>query len=81
MTERLAITALLGAILAGCSVTATQIYGRDGNPYQYIQCDGLFRTLDDCYVKAAQTCPTGYQITDGVAPRDFYDSSLIIRCK
>ena len=78
----LATAALLPAALAaGCSVKAVPIWGRDGNPYQYVQCDGPFHSLDDCYAAAATRCPQGYRIVENVAPRDYYNSSLVIACK
>ena len=83
MRRRIAtIGLLLAAGGQACSITARQIYGRDGIAYQYIQCPGFWRTLDDCYQKANQVCPSGYRIADGVAPvGSSYDSSLIIRCQ
>jgi hypothetical protein len=65
----------------GCAVTATRIYGSDGNPYEYVDCGGLVHSLKDCYLKASEVCPSGYRVTDNVAPRGLYDSSLIISCK
>jgi hypothetical protein len=72
---------LLSAVLGGCAAKATQIYGRDGNPYHYIECPGPWTTLDNCYEKANEVCPAGYRIDNDVAPRDSYSSSLIVRCK
>ena len=82
MRRSQALAALASAVaLSGCAVTATQIYGRDGLPYQYVECRGLWRTLEDCYQKASQVCPSGYRIDNDAAPRDAYNSSLIVRCK
>jgi len=82
MRRSLAFAALpLLLALPGCAITATQIYGRDGNPYQYIECRGIWRTLEDCYQKASQVCPSGYRIENDAAPRDAYNASLIVRCK
>jgi hypothetical protein len=72
--------ALLAIALPGCAVTATRIHGNDGNAYQYIECEGFWRTLDDCYLKANEICPAGYEIDNDAAPRDSYNSSLIVRC-
>ena len=69
------------ALAAGCAVTAVPIWGRDGNPYHYVQCDGLLRSLEDCYAAAAAACPQGYQIVENVAPRDYYNSSLVFACR
>jgi hypothetical protein len=82
MRRSLALAALpLLLALPGCAITSTQIYGRDGSPYQYIECRGIWRTLEDCYQKANQVCPSGYRIENDAAPRDAYNSSLIVRCK
>ncbi|HZR81120.1 MAG TPA: hypothetical protein VFD92_08480 [Candidatus Binatia bacterium] len=77
--KRLAML-LVACGLQACAVTATQIHGNDGKSYQYVECKGLFRTLDDCYVKANEVCPAGYQIDNDAAPRDTYNSSMIVRC-
>ena len=68
-------------LLAGCAARAVPIWGRDGNPYQYVQCEGLFRSLTDCYSAAAAACPQGYRIVENVAPRDYYNSSLVFACR
>jgi hypothetical protein len=69
------------SLLAGCAVRAVPIWGRDGNPYQYVQCEGLLRSLRDCYAAAAAACPQGYRIAENVAPRDYYNSSLVFACR
>jgi hypothetical protein len=72
--------ALLSLALSACAVTATRIHGNDGTAYPYIECDGFWRTLADCYAKANEVCPAGYEIDNQAAPRDAYNSSLIVRC-
>jgi hypothetical protein len=80
MRGTLAMAVLLALGLSSCAITATPIHGNDGGAYTYIQCDGFWRTLDDCYVKANEVCPGGYEIANEAAPRDAYNSSLIVRC-
>jgi hypothetical protein len=82
MRHALPATLLLAAAIgAGCAAKAVPIWGRDGNPYQYVQCRGLLRSLEDCYEAAAAACPQGYRIAENVAPREFYNSSLVFSCR
>lgn len=70
----------LAAVLAGCGPSAIPIHGRDGRPYLYVECDGIFRTIESCYAAANKACPRGYRIVENVAPRDYYNSSLVFAC-
>ncbi|MEW6272283.1 MAG: hypothetical protein AB1689_23620 [Thermodesulfobacteriota bacterium] len=79
-SRTLAVAVLLAVLAAGCSVTSTKIYGSDGKPYVYVDCNGLFQTLDDCYVAASEACPAGYRIVNGVAPRANPFGNLIVDC-
>ena len=74
----LAVLALVA--VSGCALRATPIYGRDGQTYQYIEAGPFWRTLEDCYETANVVCPSGYRVTDDVAPRSYYGPSLIVRC-
>lgn len=46
--------------LVGCA-TARPIMGPDGTPHVSVQCK---RSVENCYEKAAQSCPRGYDIVD-----------------
>jgi len=72
---------LLLAAAAGCSATSVPIHGSDGKPYTYVDCSGMFRTLDDCYQLANQVCPAGYRIVNSVAPRSNPFGNLIVDCQ
>lgn len=56
---------LLGLVTltAGCA-TSTLMYGSDGKPYQYIECNGAVLTLASCYEKAQAVCPKGYFLAE-----------------
>jgi len=73
--------ALVSAVVAGCSATYTPIYGSDGKPYVYVDCNGMFRSLDDCYDVANRVCPQGYRIMNSVAPRANPFGNLVVDCK
>lgn len=76
-----ATLALASTLASGCAVKAVPIWGRDGNPYHYVQCDGILRSLEDCYAAAAAACPQGYRLAENVAPRGYYNSSLVFSCR
>ncbi|HEY8516014.1 MAG TPA: hypothetical protein VIS07_10920 [Candidatus Binatia bacterium] len=61
-------------------MTSTRIYGSDGKPYTYVDCNGPLQTLEDCYVAAREACPNGYRIVNGVAPRANPFGNLIVAC-
>lgn len=66
--------------LGACSATSVPIHGSDGKPYLYIDCNDMFLSLDDCYEKANEVCPTGYRIVTSVAPRANPFGNLIVAC-
>jgi len=60
---RPSITLLMTMILAGC-VTAHPLTLPNGAQGQVISCNGMARSISDCYVKAGEVCPLGYDIVD-----------------
>jgi hypothetical protein len=80
-TIRRACLLLAAAAVTGCSATSVPIHGSDGRPYVYVDCSGMFRSLDHCYQLANQVCPTGYRIVNSVAPRANPFANLVIDCK
>lgn len=73
---------LLGAaVAAGCSATSVPIHGSDGKPYVYVDCSGMFSSLDDCYRVANRVCPAGYRIVNSVAPRANPFGNLVVDCQ
>jgi len=45
-------------------VTARPLTLPNGQPGQAISCPGTVRTIADCYIKAGEVCPAGYDIVD-----------------
>jgi hypothetical protein len=60
------LLAIVGAAaLAGCmSIDPTPFRGPDGKQAYSMKCSGFGRTLDACYQKAGEVCPSGYSIVD-----------------
>lgn len=78
---RRAAVVLAAVSAAGCSATSVPIYGSDGKPYVYVDCSGMFSTLDECYRVASKVCPGGYRIANGVAPRESPFGNLVVDCQ
>ena len=76
-----ALALAAAAFVAGCSATSVPIHGSDGKPYVYVDCSGMFRTLDDCYRVANRICPGGYRIANSVAPRANPFGNLVVDCQ
>ena len=63
-TMRILSAALL-LLLASCaSVQPREFRGPNGRTAYSMRCSGMGRTLDDCYEKAGELCPCGYNIVD-----------------
>jgi hypothetical protein len=56
-------TILAAVALAGC-VTARPLTLPNGQQGEVIRCNGMARSMADCYEKAGATCPKGYDIVD-----------------
>ena len=51
--------------LAACaSIQPVAFKGPNGDTVYSMRCNGMGRTLDDCYKKASELCPSGYSIVD-----------------
>ncbi len=57
---------LLVLILAlpACEVQPQQMVGPHGKKAYSMKCNGMGRSLQDCYKKAGEVCPKGYNIID-----------------
>lgn len=56
---------LAALILTSCaSITPQQFVGPNGHTAYSMRCSGMGRTLDACYKKAGEICPSGYTIID-----------------
>ncbi len=52
-------------ILASCaSIDPQQFVGPSGKTAYSMRCSGMGRSLDACYKKAGEVCPSGYSILD-----------------
>jgi hypothetical protein len=60
------LLAIVGAIaLSGCmSIDPTSFRGPNGKQGYSMKCSGMGRTLEACYQKAGEVCPSGYNIVD-----------------
>jgi hypothetical protein len=62
MWRSVALLALMAA-LTGC-VTARPLTLPSGAQGEVIRCNGMARSMADCYEKAGEACPRGYDIVD-----------------
>ena len=56
--------ALLPLIASCASIDPQQFVGPNGRTAYSMRCSGMGRTLDACYKKAGEVCPSGYTIID-----------------
>ena len=58
------ITTISAAILiTGCaSISPVSISGPSGGQAYTMKCSGLGRTIEQCYAKAGELCPSGYSV-------------------
>jgi hypothetical protein len=61
---RIVLACLVVVSLAGCGVTSRPLTLPSGQHGQAIACPGAVRSMADCYVKAGEVCPAGYDIVD-----------------
>lgn len=55
----------LALLLVSCaSVQPQEFKGPNGKTAYSMKCSGMGRTLDECYKKAGELCPSGYNIID-----------------
>ena len=62
---RLPVLLALWLLLTSCaSIDPTPFKGPNGGTAYAMKCSGFGRTLDACYQKAGEVCPSGYTIID-----------------
>ena len=62
---RFIVPVLASSALAGCaSINPVPFKGPNGHPAFAMECSGMGRTLEACYQKAGEVCPSGYRIVD-----------------
>ncbi len=55
---------ILPVLIAACGIEPTPFVGPNGNTAYSMRCSGMGRSLDACFVKAGEICPSGYNIID-----------------
>lgn len=55
-------TAAVALILAGCAVSPSPVTAPSGRPGYSMKCSGFGKSVQDCYAKAAELCPQGYNV-------------------
>lgn len=62
---RLVLFIVPALILSGCaSIEPQQFVGPNGKTAYSMRCSGMGRTLDACYKKSGEVCPSGYVVVD-----------------
>ena len=61
---RILMIGLLLLLTSCASVQPREFRGPNGRTAYSMRCSGMGRTLDDCYQKAGELCPAGYDIVD-----------------
>lgn len=56
---------VISLLLTACAaIEPKQFIGPNGKTAYSMRCSGMGRTLDACYTKAGEVCPSGYTIID-----------------
>lgn len=82
------IVFLLTVCLTACTVSK-QITGPDGETLHHVNCSGTMLSWADCYEKAGELCPHGYEVQNVIGQNagstasfnqfGFYSSPIITR--
>jgi hypothetical protein len=57
--------AIFVALLASCApIEPREFQGPNGKTAYYMRCSGAGRTMDACYKRAGELCPSGYSIVE-----------------
>ena len=78
----LSIAALL---VVGACTTAREMAVPGSAEGYMIGCGGIQHTMADCYAKAAETCPGGYDIVGATAESvpiiNPYERTMMVKCR
>jgi hypothetical protein len=59
---------IMVVLMTGCaSIEPSQFVGPNGKTAYSMDCSGMGRTLDACYKKAGEICPSGYLIVNSAS--------------
>lgn len=73
---------VLTVLLCNACVTSVPLYTDiNGVTIYEAKCDGTVRSLGDCYRKANEDCPFGFEVKDKVASESVASRKLIYACK
>ena len=61
------IVTSVAVLLAACAIEPQRIVGPSGKPGYTMRCSGEGRTLEACYKKSGELCPSGYNIVDNAS--------------
>lgn len=75
---------LLAPMVTACTTARPMALPGGGQGYM-VGCNGIQHTMADCYAKAAEICPTGYDIVSATAESvpviNPYARTMMVRCK
>ena len=71
-------TVFLAIFLAGCAIEPVKFSGPNGRAAYAMTCSGPGRTIEACYQKAGDMCPSGYDIVSQPTPPVY---NLAIECR
>ncbi len=63
----LSIVVSIFFLVSCASITPTQFVGPNGKKAYSMKCSGLGRTLEACYQKSDELCPSGYNIINSMS--------------
>jgi hypothetical protein len=61
---RLSVVVVCMLLLSCASIDPREFSGPNGRTAYYMKCSGMGRTMDACYKKAGELCPSGYSIIE-----------------
>lgn len=64
MMRLLSVLTLIPVLVSCAEIQPKEFRGTNGKTAYSMKCSGMGRTLDDCYKKAGELCPSGYNIID-----------------
>lgn len=76
--NRYLFAAVALAVLSGCA-SSRAVHGPAGKTAHSIRCGSA--VIEACYEKAAQLCPTGYDIVDRPMPAVGMPTQMLVTCK
>ncbi|QWD71584.1 hypothetical protein [Polynucleobacter sp. UB-Raua-W9] len=60
----IALLAVLAGVVGCASVAPVKFVGPNGKTAYSMRCSGMGRSMEECYQRAGEVCPSGYNIID-----------------